>query len=214
MSTYVELRSRVQRRIGRVGFTIDNEFLDEMKAAQEKLEQRPQLPKFLKTTTGDLPTVSGNTILTALPPTDFIRVYDDFSLVYDDEDGKEKGAIRLDTRQQLISKKNAGISGEIYYFLPSKTEVEIAPELTRDTTFRMTYYATDDVLTGSNENLWTAQLGELIMAMAGMEIAVWLRDDRALAYFSTLHDKERAMFLRQVEADEWGDMDLTMGGPD
>lgn len=214
MSTYAALESRVKRRLGRVGFNVTAEFLDEMKAAQERLEQGPQLPKFLKTTTGDLSTVSGLTILTSIPPADFIRVYDDFALVYDDEDGKEKGAKRLDTRQQLISKKNAGISGEIYYFVSSLTEVEIAPALTRDTTFRMTYYAKDTVLDGDNENLWTAQLGELIMAMAGKELAVWLRDDRAIEYYTALEQSERRRFIIQAEADEWGDQDLTMGGPD
>ena len=214
MSLYADLENRCKRRLGRRGFNITNEFLDEMKAAQEKLEMSPQLPKILKKTTAPISTPQDATTLTSIPPTDFIRVYDDFGLLYVDDAGNEKGAKRLDTRQQLISKKNAGISGEIYYFVVSNAVIEIAPKLSRATLFTMTYYAKDVVLTGANENLWTGNFGELILGMAGTEIANWLRDDRALQYFQGLAQTERRRMVLQVEADEWGDTDLTMGGPD
>ncbi len=214
MSLYADLENRCKRRLGRRGFTITTEFLDEMKAAQEKLEMSPQLPKILKKTTASISTPLDAVTLTSIPPADFIRIYDDFGLLYVDDASNEKGAIRLDTRQQLISKKNAGISGEIFYFIVSNTVIEIAPKLTRATFFTMNYYAKDVVLNGANENLWTGNFGELMLGMAGEQIAVWLRDDRALQYFANLAATERRRMVIQVEADEWGDSDLVMGGPD
>ena len=214
MTDYDDLETRVKRRLGRRGFTITNEFLDEMKAAQKKLEKAGALPKWLKVTTGDITTLSGNTILTSPPPTGYIRAYDDQALVYDDDGSKERRVKRLDTRNQLISKKNEGISGVIYWYEVSKTVIEIAPELSRDTVFRMTHYAKDTVLTGSNSNTWCSEEGELIMGMAGIELATWLRDDRALKYYSNLAATERRRMVNQVESDEWADVDLVMGGPD
>lgn len=215
MSTYAELEARVKRRLGRKGMTITADFLDEMKAAQIKLEKSGALPKFLRTTTGDLTTVAGLVILTGIPPTNYIRAYDDQALVFDDTDSAEQRAKRLDTRNQLISKKNAGITeGQIFWYEASKTEIEIAPELSVDTVFRLTYYAKDTVLTGGNENLWTANEGELIMAMAGEQLSVWLRDDRALKYYQTLAATERRRMVNQIESDEWADTDLVMGDPD
>lgn len=214
MTDYDDLETRAKRRLGRRGMAITTEFLDEMKAAQKKLEKAGALPKWLKTTTGDITTLEGNTILTSLPPTGYIRAYDDQALVYDDDDGDEQRAIRLDTRNQLISKKNAGVSGEIYWYEVSKTVIEVAPELTRDYVFRMTYYAKDTVLSGSNSNTWCSEEGELIMGMAGIELAVWLRDDRALKYYSNLAATERRRMVNQIESDEFADVDLVMGGPD
>ena len=214
MSTYAELELRIKRRFGRRGMTITTEFLDEMKAAQEELEKGPALPKWLKDTTGDLVTPAGDVILTDLPPADFIRAYDDQALVYDADDGTEKRAIRLDTRNQLVSKRNAGVSGAIYWFLVSNTEIEIVPAQEVDRTFRLTYYANDIVLTGGNSNGWCTYEANLILGLAGMELAQWLRDDRALKYFTGLASRARGQMIRQIEADEWGDTDLVMGDPD
>lgn len=214
MATYDELEARCKRRLGRRGMTITTEFLDEMKAAQEELEKGPALPKWLKETTGDLVTTAGDVILNGIPPADFIRVYDDQALAYDADDGKEKRAIRLDTRNQLVSKRNAGVSGDIYWYLVSNTEVEIVPAQTVDRTFRMTYYAVDTVLTGSNTNGWCTSEANLILGMTGIELANWLRDDRALKYYTGLATRARAQMIRQIEADEWGDVDLVMGDPD
>ena len=214
MSTYAQLETRTKRRLGRPGMTITTEFLDEMIAAQERLEKGPQLPKFLKKTTANESTAAGLVILTNLPPADFIRVYDDQALVYDDDGGQERLAIRLDTRNQLISKKNEGISGEIFWFLKSQTEIEIAPAQTVARIFRLTYYAADVVLTGANSNLWCSEEGEQIMGEAGRELSIWLRDDRAFKYYDALAAKERGRMLRQIEADEFGDSDLVMGDPD
>jgi hypothetical protein len=50
--------------------------------------------------------------------------------------------------------------------------------------------------------------------MAGMELATWLRDDRALQKFTGQAQTARRILINQIESDEWGDMDLTMGGPD
>ena len=216
MSTYAELELRAKRRLGRKGFNITTEFLDEMIAAQEQLEKMGALPKFLRTTTGDFTTLKdATTPLVGIPPADFNRIYDDQALVYDDDDGNEKRAVRLDTRNQLISKKNAGITeGTIYWFQVSKTVIEIAPKLSRDTVFRLTYYKNDTVLTGSNENGWVANEPDQIMGMAGVELSTWLRDDRALQKFQQQAQSARRIMINQIEADEWGDTDLVMGDPD
>lgn len=217
MSTYTELEARCKRRLGRRGMTITTEFLDEMIAAQEELEQLPTLPKWMKSLTAWITTPADDIILTSLPPADFIRVYDDQALQYLDEGGTEQRAIRLDTRNQLVSKRNAGIQEDIYWYLDELSathSIEIAPTQTRDVDFRLSYYAKDTVLTGINTNNWCLKDPNQILGTAGEQIAVWLRDDRALKYYQGMFQKARGQMIRRIEADEWGDMDLVMGDPD
>lgn len=226
MSTYAELENRVKRRLGRRGMTITTEFLDEMIAAQEQLEKSGALPRWLKANSGDEVTVAGLTILTNLPPSDFIRVYDDQALVFDDVDGNERRAIRLDTRNQLVSKRNnfqdTSVVGntvhrDIYWFLDEDNatpQIEITPTQTRDVTFRLSYYAADTILDGLNTNNWCAFEPELISGMAGFQLACWLRDDRAKQLFDVQWQTARRRMVNQIESDEWGDTDLVMGDPD
>jgi hypothetical protein len=202
--------------------TITTEFLDEMIAAQELLEKMGALPKWLKTISANKTTPEGDIILTDLPPADFIRVYDDQALEYVTSDGNFKRAIRLDTRNQLVSKRNAfsalsdqnSVADDIWWYLVSPTEIEITPTQTRDVDFRLTYYAAETVLTGGNDNQWCTFEPDLISGMAGMELAVWLRDDRALQKFTTQAQTARRILINQIESDEFGDVDLVMGGPD
>jgi hypothetical protein len=205
--------------------TITTEFLDEMISAQELLEKMGALPKWLKTISADETTVAGDILLTNLPPADFIRVYDDQALEYLTSDGNYKRAIRLDTRNQLVSKRNAfsalssqdSVADDIWWYLDRTAgvkQIEITPTQTRDVDFHLTYYAAETVLTGSNDNQWCTFEPDLISGMAGMELATWLRDDRALQKFTGQAQTARRILINQIESDEWGDMDLTMGGPD
>jgi len=205
--------------------TITSEFLDEMISAQELLEKMGALPKWMKTTTADITTVAGLTILTTLPPADFIRVYDDQALEFLTSDGKYKRAIRLDTRNQLVSKRNAfaalpnldTVEEEIWWYLDTDAgakQIEITPTQTRDVDFHLTYYAAETVLTGANTNQWCTFEPDLISGIAGMELATWLRDDRALKKFQSQAQTARRILVNQIESDEFGDVDLVMGGPD
>ncbi len=222
MSTYTALELRVKRRLGRKGMTITTEFLDEMIAAQELLEKMGALPKWLKTISANFTTPEGDIILTSLPPADFIRVYDDQALEFVDADGNYRRAIRLDTRNQLVSKRNAfaalsnqdSVDEDIWWYLVDKTEIEITPTQTRDVDFRLTYYAAETVLTGGNTNQWCTFEPDLISGMAGIELATWLRDDRALKKFTSQAQTARRILVNQIESDEFGDVDLVMGGPD
>jgi hypothetical protein len=196
---------------------MSTEFLDEMQSAQERLEEGPLLPRFLKTS--DTQTTAADTAtLTSLPPADFIRVYDDAALTWVDSDGATQEATRLDTYSQLVSKVNNGIpEGSIYYFIDEDggTKSIRINQQSASFDFTLSYYASEPALTGANDNQWTTgPQASLIMAMAGIEIAVWLRDDRALQYFTALEQRERARMIRSIEADEWGGMSLVMGDPD
>ena len=226
MSTYTALELRTKRRLGRRGMTITTEFLDEMIAAQELLEKMGALPKWMKVTSADVTTLAGNAILTGMPPTGFVRVYDDQALEFKDTDGNYRRARRLDTRNQLVSKRNTfaalsnqdSVDADIWWFLDTITggvkQIEITPTQTRDVDFNLSYYAAEVVLTGANDNKWCTFEPDLIMGMAGMELATWLRDDRALQKFTTQAQTARRILVNQIESDEWGDQDLTMGGPD
>ena len=216
MTKYAELLARAKRRIGRKNFQFDTDFLDEMKAAQERLEKGPQLPRWMKTVSAYATTAAGSISLTDLPPANYIRVYDDDGLTYLDTDGKEQRALRLDTYEQLRQKRNDPDSydSSIYYFEISKTSFEIAPTQTRDVQFRMRYYAKQTVLTGANENDWVANEPDMILGAAGVHLATWLRDANAQAYFSGLFADARGQMLKQIAADEFSDVDLVMGDPD
>ena len=222
MSTYALLEARTKRRLGRRGMTITSEFLDEMISAQELLEKMGALPKWMKVISANQTTPEGDILLTALPPADFIRVYDDQALEYLTSDGNYKRAIRLDTRNQLVSKRNSfaalsnqdSVADDIWWYLVASDEIEITPTQTRDVDFRLTYYAAETVLTGANTNQWCAEEPDLISGMAGIELATWLRDDRALKKFTSQAQTARRILVNQIESDEFGDVDLVMGGPD
>ncbi len=216
--SYTSLYSQCVRRLGRrQGGDIATAFLEEMQAAQDFLESNPQLPRFLKTSSTQV-TAANLADLQNLPPAGFIRVYDDAALTWVDSDGNTQEAKRLDTRSQLISKINAGITeGNIYYFIDEANGtvlIRINPQ-TESFDYTLTYYAEQTALTGANDNLWTTgRQQRLIMAIAGKHLAQWLRDDRALQYFQGLEQQEYGRMIRQIEADEWGDTDLVMGDPD
>ena len=214
---YATLLTSMKLRLGRRAASfLDSDFLAEMILAQERLEQAAFLPRFLKKTSGDEVTTAGEFVVSALPPAGFLRLWDDMPLSYDDEGGNEHEAKKVDTYQELVSKYNAGIAtGIIYfYFDPSNNTFHIRPEQSRDVTFRCRYFGADTVLSGANDNLWTAKAGELLMAEAGLMIASSLRDTERMQFFATLQQGQRNKLIRADEAEAQAGSDYTMGEPD
>lgn len=221
MSTYAELETRCKRRLGRRGMTITTEFLDEMKAAQEDLENSPGLPNWLISgiTAAVAPIPAGTDFFVLHANTPMIRFVDDYAIEYLEEDLVTRSQMkRLDTLQQLKSKEKAGIpAGSIYYYasrLDNAWRIEFRPAQTFDLYLNMRGYEEQAILTGANENGWVENEPNLMLGIAGAAVAVWLRDDRALKYFSELEQRGRRQMNIRIESEDFADTDLVMGDPD
>lgn len=228
--TYAVLELRVKRRIARRKASITADFLDEMQSAQRELEIGQTLPSILDTTTAAIETPAAKTFVTDLPPADYLKLYDDQGLFYFREDpvanpkAGEFHAKRLDTRNQLVSKRNAsfGVTGgpqpsTIYYVIYKDAgtwKVEFTPEQSISIWFGMRYYAKQDILTGTNNNDWTLEWGDLISSMAGLALAMSYRDKNAIEYFSQMEQKYRRQMIGRTESELFDDVDLVMGDPD
>lgn len=221
MSTYAELLARTKRRFGRKNYNFDVDFLDEMKSAQEELEEGPTLPNWLlKDLTATPNPITAGTTSFVLSHTNgkILRLRDDRAIEYLDSDGNLQQMWHLDTYQQLKQKKDNGIpSGKIYYWIDRQDDawtVHFEPEQTYSLTVIVNGFAPEATLTGSNENGWLRNEPQLIVGLAGVNLASWLRDDRALQYFQGLEQRGRRRMITRVESEVWADSDLVMGDPD
>jgi hypothetical protein len=165
------------------------------------------------------PVVAGNTTFNVFHANGkVLRLRDDRAIEYLDGDGNLQQMWHLDTYQQLKQKEANGISsGKIYYWIDRADDewsVIFAPEQTFDLTPIVMGYAPEVVLTGANDNSWCANEPGLILGIAGVQLAAWLRDDRASQYFQGLEQRGRRRMIARLESETWADSDLVMGDPD
>lgn len=215
--SYSTLLAQAKRLLARRSALFETDFLAEMQQAQIRLEEGPTLPSQLIVISPYETTGAGAEELTGFPPSDFIRFADDQALAYIDDDGNEKRARRLDSRNLLVSKRNAGIrEGVIYWFWNPDTAggtIEIAPALSRDTDFRWRYYAQQPVLTGANDNVWTTLFGQLTMSEAGKFLAASYRDKDALSIMTSIYNEQRRKMVFREASEQLDDDDMFMGDP-
>jgi hypothetical protein len=180
---------------------IDVAIINEMQAAQRRLERGAELPWFLWIDTdeaGTNLTLSANTERVALP-TNFLREDDDADISpvfkYDaGEDDVWTALIKKDYSK--IKQENPGV-GTLYYYdiLGSNLYFRHVPDV--DTTIRMLYYRKDTVITaGTTETLWLQYAPDLIIAEAGKVIAgQYLKDMAAMQAFAARSAEEQSILV-------------------
>lgn len=214
MSTIDKVVVRIGRRLRRgvgIGTNLETEIIDELVHAQEKLEDGPTLPWFLldrktKTVVGVHSEVTLDTDFV-----DFIRVWDggrglevlDSSIT--SADAEKFKIIPFDDDLTVVLQKQSGsVTNDIT--LPKIAFQEgdtifIRQEQKIDRTYRLHAYWRDPTppATGAT-TLWSKNFADLLMNMAGREIAWTLRDDASEARFEKDLNVARTQFIRAVAA--------------
>lgn len=214
MSTIDELVTRMGRRLRRgvgSGTNLHTEIIDELVHAQEKLEDGPTLPWFLLRR----PTLDVAGVHAVVPLTgnflDFIRIWDggrglevlDPNIT--DADTEPYKIIPLDDDLTVVLQKQSGsVTDSIT--LPKIAFLEgeqffIRQEQKIDRTYRLHAYFKDPTPPAEGATtLWSKFFGDLLMNMAGREVAWTLRDEASEVRFEKDLNVARSQFIRAVAA--------------
>lgn len=224
MATTDLLVSRIKRRLSRTNDTTTTAaVIDELVAAQERLEDEPFLPAFLGGNEIQLAAQTTHIVDLASLITGFLRLDQRLggALFYVDtaQDEPYVRIKRYDDREQL-KQINAGdlvAGGFPLGYVAGDTTIELRPRPTASVpaTLRVRYYKSDPTIPAAgNTTLWTAKAPMLIMGEAGAAIATYLRDDKALEVFNAMIARAKATLVRSDQAGEDADQEYVMGDPD
>jgi hypothetical protein len=213
VATTDQLVSRLRRRLTRLTTNIDATILDELAAAQTWLEDRPTLPFFLLTSF--TPTLTGETLNLLTMSPNYIRLADDdpvrvqdTSLVYP--------WVKLskdDTLEVLYSRELGTTTSYPLYYAQHGFDLYFRAIPATPQTIRVRcYQRVSTVPVAGNSTLWTTHAGDLLMSVAGREVAKYLRDNESAKYYDEMFSREWTALLKRNEAQAMAGLDLTLGG--
>lgn len=198
-----------------LGFRLDQDanIVQAIQEVQQELENEPELPHFLRKPYSGLVTVAN--VRTVNVPTDFLREWEQDQMnittvssgdttsqsVVKDELGylriRYPGDVGQPVKYALVNKQ--------FYFFPLPDKVY---------TLDGVYYAKDAVLSTNIENLWLANIPEIIIGGAGVLLAAGLRDKDAIQLFAGMYQGARQKVgMVQSAADAAGAKPI-VGGED
>lgn len=221
MATIDQTIVRVARRLRRgaaTGTNLHAEIIDELVAAQDKLEEGATLPWFLQIEEEEIQSANTETIDTVAELTDtFIRFLDDDPLLFLDPDA-EAGAELSEVTQNSefrIMKQRFPETGNIpKEFVLIGKDIFIRPIPTQAITYTVRFYRKDPTAPAEGATtLWSTNFSDLLMNMAGKEIAWTLRDDAAFARFERDLAEARSAYIKAVIARENAGQVHVMGDP-
>lgn len=209
----INLIARRVRRKAESGSNLQVEIISEVVHAQRKLEEGPTLPWFLREEATT--TASASTGKFSLDDTGYsiIRLQDDKPVAYQDPAGKalENVEVYAEAELKILHGRYPG-TAEVPrgWFLDDK-DVVVRPIPTQSINYVLRFYHHDTEPVLGEATLWTANFPDLIMNMAGFEIAWSLRDNEATTRFETNLARARDKFVKAVEAREQAGQDHVMG---
>lgn len=214
MSTIDELETRIGRRLRRgvgAGTNLRIEIIDELVAAQVKLEEGPTLPWFLLDRKTKVVTGVHSEVLLTTDFADFLRVWDGgrglevLDPNVTDVDEEPYKVVPFDDDLTVVLQKHSG-SVTDSVTLPKIAFQEgdtifIRQEQKIDRTYRLHAYWKDPTVPATGvTTLWSINFSDLLMNMAGREIAWTLRDDASQTRFTEDLTLARSNFIRAVAA--------------
>ena len=220
MATIDSIVTRIGRRLRRgiaSGTNLHTETIDELVAAQDKLEEGVTLPWFLKhketeAASADVEIIDVVADLTAK----FIRFVDDEPLVYTDPTGNADEKVVLPQNSELlIMKQRFPCTGDITKeFTLLGSEVILSPIPTQANTYQFRFFRKDPTAPAEGATtLWSTHFSDLLMNKAGMEIAWTLRDADASARFEKDLIIATSNFIKAITAREEAGQVHEMGDP-
>jgi len=187
--------------------------LSEMKLAQEKLEQAPELPWFLEVEEATAETEPGEERLPV--PTDFIREVEDFNLSLVETDGSLVDLSRrtYDEAEVEIPRNSEWSTPQIYSMRSNYIILRPTPDAVYFVRFP-TYYGKQQVPqdSESSENEWFKTVPDLMIAMAGLQIAgKRLKDPDLVTLFTNDQKSAEDRLVRLITAKQEENRERNMG---
>lgn len=193
--------AEIQRGIGYRSDKTD-EIVAKLQAAQRELEGASTLPWFLLLEDESIALTAGDGTFTL--PSNFIREFEDLGF---------PGSVVISTNTELIHVRKldydeaysvyAGAdAGTPLVYALRKSTLEFFPAPLVDTTLYWSYYAKASTLNSDIENVWLANVPDLLIGMAGRAIAEDLRDPDAVAKFGARETLWKTWLLREMASRE------------
>lgn len=180
------LRSEIINLVaGRLGNRsgLDSQITSELVLAQVKLEKAPTLPWFLLTESTLLSTVKD--VRTLATPAGFLREFEEISLRLTSSNGEE---------HQLVKQEYENLAGDSFLASSGRpTHYDLVggfwqffPKPNAVYSLRSFYYAAATTLEGGEdpENSWLEHAPDVMIGMAGMALALYLRDPEGVKLFA------------------------------
>lgn len=220
MATIDEIITRIGRRLRRgvaSGSNFQGEIIDELVAAQSKLEEAPTLPWFLQHEETEAQAANAETIdVVAELEATFIRFLDDDPLLYLDPTGAadELFEVVQNSELRIMKQRFPGTALVPEEFVLVGKDIFLRPIPTQAITYTVRFYRRDPTAPAEGATtLWSTNFSDLLMNMAGVEIAWTLRDNDAFARFERDLALARTAFIKVVAARENAGQVHVMGDP-
>lgn len=211
------LRSVAVDRIQvKLGFRTDQEanIILALQDSQAKLELRPLLPWFLKTEISSISTVADEERVPL--PADFIREDEESALWYFDAtatEDEEKWNELIKDDQSVLRHAHPGEGVPLNYSIHG-TYFRIFPTPDDAYLLKLAYYAKAALLTSNIENVWLEHASDLMIGLAGKDIATTLRDADAIAIFKDMIAEGQEQLTIDTEARRHENQRYIIGGLD
>lgn len=221
MATIDKIVVRIGRRLRRgvtAGSNLHTEVIDELVAAQDKLEEATTLPWFLQHEETEAQDANVETIdiVSELVAT-FIRFLDDDPLLFLDpaaNAGAELSEITQNSEFRIMKQRFPETGAIPKEFVLIGKDIFLRPIPTQAITYTVRFYRKDPTAPEEGAvTLWSTNFSDLLMNMAGMEIAWTLRDEMALGRFERDLASARSNFIKVVAAREAAGQVYVMGDP-
>lgn len=211
-----EAVSRIQVKLG---FRTDKaaDIVNYLQDEQIKLEKRPVLPHWLVSEVSDITTTINEERVHV--PADFLREYEDpdggdqlwyFNPSAADTD---KWTVVVKSDMETLREAYPG-SGPPKLYALTEDYFRIGPTPDDTYTLKMIYYKKDALLTTNIENAWLANMPDLLIGRAGMQMAEAFRDTQAWSYFNNMATGADDIVDRDEEARAHANRRYIMGGVD
>jgi len=195
-SEAVTIMKRRLRRSTGTDASFDTWVLDEMKAAQTRLEISDMLPWFLITERSSKDIVDGEERV--LVPADFIRETEEELMQIEDTATGNFTELDKDDYEGLkvrFADEEAGLPAR-YALVGDYFRLRPIPNLTTLKLW-MVYYGNDAVIVLGQENDWLKYAPDLLIAEAGLIIAMAQGNQQAITLFTGMHQIELTRIHRQ-----------------
>lgn len=189
-----------------------------LQEAQRDLEKGKTLPRFLvqEDQTLTLPVGAHDVAL----PTGFLRADDDNPLFYVADDSHlrhyltqyryYRDAVKAVESSQRPDQPAQTTDAPSVYVI-RKSTVDFITFADREYVLSWSYYKRADLLTSNIENLWLANVPELVIGEAGMRIAADFRDMDAIKIFEAIKAKALNSMLSEIYVSEDAAGPIAMG---
>jgi hypothetical protein len=200
----------------------DANIIDELVAAQERLQNEAWLPDFLFAT--DTIVVTTETVDLETELDRYLRLHDRAGGIrYLDSSATDnepyKKLTRFDEKELLVQRYpgnlTAGNVPQGYFMVDSLVVLRPVPSAGASVTLHVSFYQGEAVdPAAGNSTLWTIKAADYLMGEAGIAIAQFLRDQQALSLFQATLGRGKSMLTKKSFGDEQADQDYQMGDRD